>query len=238
MKDLLQLVWEALFLSDAPYTRMRDGPQPVLRGLLIVVLIAVVVALLGVIGATLEWASAPRLSDVQRVVLEEIQQMAWYRELQDNPEFVREFQQYFDMSWQYIPQMFGAGVGSAASRIITSPINMAIVWLLYGLLAHFFARLLGGRGTLAQTLGCTALASTPHLLNVVSFLPYVAVGGVVGTWTLLSRYVALKTAHQLSWGRALWATLLPYILTASLFALLAAIGVAGLFAFFASGGPQ
>lgn len=242
MKNLIRLAWEALFLSETPYAQMRDGPKPVPRGLLFVVLLAIILALVGLVGTTLEWASSPRMSDIRQVVLEEIQQMPWYQELQNEPEFVQQFQQYYDMGWEYFPQMSGAGIGNAALQIVVSPITTTIGWLLYGLLGHLFARLLGGRGSLAQTLGCTALAFTPRLLNLVSFLPYIAVGGVIGTWTLLSRYVALKTAHQLSWGRAMWATLLPYILAYVLVALLIliliAIGPAVATAFINTGGAQ
>ena len=33
----------------------------------------------------------------------------------------------------------------------------------------------------------------------------------MNTWQLILRYKALRTAHTLSWGRAFWATLLPFV---------------------------
>jgi hypothetical protein len=45
-------------------------------------------------------------------------------------------------------------------------------------------------------------------------------GGVLSTWQLLSRYKAVRSAHQLPWGSAIGATLLPYLL-AGLLAVLA-----------------
>jgi uncharacterized membrane protein len=56
------------------------------------------------------------------------------------------------------------------------------------------------------------------------------VGGVVGAWTLLCRYLAVKTCHKLSWGRALAAALLPTVVWILLVSLLACLGsaVAGL----------
>ena len=110
------------------------------------------------------------------------------------------------------PALFGApNIAQAAMNTILMPLGLGFVWLLYGVVAHLCARLMGGQGNLGQTLGCTALAIAPQLLNLVTFLPYVAVGGVVGAWTLLCRYVALKTCHRLTWNRALAATLLPYV---------------------------
>jgi hypothetical protein len=229
MKTLVRLVWEALFLSEAPYAEVRDGPQPVLRGLGIVVLVAVAVALVGVVGTTLEWATTPKMEDIQRIVLDGIKQMDWYQELQDNPEFVQQFQEQWELGWKIFPSLFGPNVGSAALNIVLLPLNLLFRWLLYGVVVYLFARLLRGEGSLGQTLGCTALAVAPQMLNLVSVLPYVVVG-IVGTWTLLCRYLAVKTCHKLSWGRALAATLLPtavWILLISLFACLGG-AVAGL----------
>jgi len=82
--------------------------------------------------------------------------------------------------------LFGApNPASAAVRIVTLPLWLVLIWLLYGVVAHLCARLLGGQGGLGQTLGRTALAVAPQLLNLATFLPYLVVGGVVGTWTLL-----------------------------------------------------
>ena len=54
MKTLIRLAWEALFLREAPYAEVRDVSNPVPRGLVLVVLVAVAVALVGLVGTTLE----------------------------------------------------------------------------------------------------------------------------------------------------------------------------------------
>ncbi len=217
MQDLVRNVVGAFFLGQAPYAEMSKDSNPALRGLGIVALVAVVVALVGLVGTTLEWATTPNMSDVQAAVLQGIQHMPWYQEL-DRDEFAR----WYDLGWRVFPYLFDApSIPIAASQIILLPLRLTLVWFLYGLIAYLCARLLGGQGGLGQTLGCTALAVAPQLLNVITFFPYLVVGGIVGTWTLLCRYVALKTCHRLSWGRALAATLLPYvayILVLSLFA--------------------
>ncbi|MBL7064462.1 MAG: YIP1 family protein [Anaerolineae bacterium] len=225
MKALIRLAWEALFLSEASYAEMRDVSNPVPRGLVIVVLIAVAVALVGLVGTTLEWATTPNLADIQRIVLQGIQQMPWYQELEGDPEFREMFRQQYELWWRIFPQMFGApSTAQAAMSIILVPLRLSLGWLLYGLIAYLFARLLGGQGSLGQTLGCTALAIAPQLLNLATFLPYVAVGGVVGAWTLLCRYVALKTCHRLTEGRALAATLLPHVAFLVLFSFAVCLG--------------
>ena len=235
MKTLIRLAWEALFLSEEPYAEMRDSTSAVPRGLAIVLLVGVAVALVGLVGATLEWATTPNLRDMQRVVLEGIQQMDWYKQLEPNPEFRRQFTQQFELGWRVFPTLFGAAnVGSAALRIVLLPLRLAVVWLLYGIVSHLFARVLGGQGSLVQTLGCSALAVAPQFLNLAAFFPYVIVGGAVGTWTLLCRYVALKTCHRFRWGRALAATLLPYVALAVVVSFFACLG--GVVASFIFGG--
>ncbi len=211
MKALIRMAWESLFLNEGTYAEMREGPSPALHGLGLVALIALAVALVGLVGTALEWATTPSMDAVRQVVLESIQEMPWYHDLQDDPEFQRQFRQWYELGWRIFPPLFGApDIRRAALSIILLPLGLVLSWFLYGVVAHLFARLLGGRGSLGQTLGCTALAVAPQLLNLATFLPYVVVGGAVGIWTLLCRYVALKVCHQLTWGRALAATLLPY----------------------------
>jgi len=237
MKELIRHVWEALFLNDEPFAEMCDRPQPALRGLSIVVVVAVAVALVGLVGTTLEWATSPRLADVQRVVLQGLKKMEWYQELVEaDPELRENFQHWFDLSWKILPPLLGApNIPRAALRIILLPLGLGIAWLVYGVLAYLFARLLGGRGGLGPTLGCTALAIAPQVLNLVTFFPYVALGGLVGTWTLLGRYLAVKTCHRLTWSRALVAALLPYMAFGVVTLCFACLGIAVLGAIFGGG---
>ena len=239
MKELIRLAWEALFLKEDPYAEMRDSPNAVVRGLALVALVAVAVALVGLVGTTLEWATTPNMGDMQRIVREGIQQMDWYKEMESNPQFREQFQQQFEMGWRIFPQVFGApSFARAGLRIVLLPLQLVLTWFLYGVVAHLFARMLGGQGNLGQTLGSTALAAAPQLLNLATFFPYLVVGGVVGTWMLLCRYVALKTCHRLRWGRALAATLLPYALLAVVVSIFACLGGVVGAMIFGGGTPQ
>jgi hypothetical protein len=236
MSELIRLTWDALFLSESPYSDMRESAKPALRGLGIVVILALTIALVGLIGTTLAWATSPSLADIQRVVLDSIQRMPWYLEMGDNPEFREQFMLWFETGWQVFPYVFGApSIASAAANIAILPLGWALIWLIYGLVAHLTAKILGGEGSLGQLLGCTALAFAPQMFKLATILPYIVVGGVVGTWSLLARYVALKTSHRLSSGRALVATLAPYILLSLVMIVIFTIG-GFVFAAFFSGG--
>mgnify|MGYP000209186353 CR=1 FL=1 len=226
--DLIRLAWEAVFLSEAPYLEVCEARNPALRGLTLVVIIALLIALAGLVGTALEWATTPNLRQVQQVVLQGIQKMPWYQELRrGDPQALEMFRRQFEWGWRIFPPLFGApDLRLAALGILLTPLSLGLIWLLYGIVAYLFARLLGGQGSLGETLGCTALAFGPYLLHLASFFPYLAVGGVVGTWALLCRYTALKTCHRLTWSRALAATLLPYVIYFVLAASFACLGIA------------
>jgi hypothetical protein len=220
------LVAGALFLRTDAYEEMREARSPFLTGLIIILVVGVIIALAALVGTALEWASTPDLGDIKDVVYEGLIQMPWYQQsLQMVPGYDQMFRQWYDLGWTMGLTFGDSSPGSALGNVILTPLGLIIAWLVYGLLAHLFARLLKGEATLSQTLGCTALAVAPQVLNLAELLPYVAVGGVVGTWTLICRYVALKQAHRFTWGRAFWATVLPLVTLLVLGLVLAAIGV-------------
>jgi hypothetical protein len=117
-------------------------------------------------------------------------------------------------------------LGSAALGIIGIPLGLVVRWLIYGLLAYVFARWLGGTGNLSQTLGVLALAVAPQALNLLTIIPFLQVGSIVAIWGVLCAYYGLKTAHGLSWTRAAWATLLPFILVVAVLILMGCLSAA------------
>ncbi len=87
-----------------------------------------------------------------------------------------------------------------------------------GIFTHLAARLLGGRGTIAEFLGLTALAYSPAILNVLTILLGVVdqstrllgVSGLIGivsllvtVWQVAIYTKAIAVAHQMSVGRSL-----------------------------------
>jgi hypothetical protein len=106
---------------------------------------------------------------------------------------------------------FQPTVLKSVGGLVLRPAAMVFAWLVFGVLAHASARMLSGTGSLGQTLGATALATAPQLLGAVHVLPYVQATGL-GIWSVICAFLALKSAHGLSPGRAFWATLIPLLL--------------------------
>ena len=222
----LQLGWKALLLREEAYEEMRTSASPVLRGFIIIVVVGVVVALFNLVGTGLELASMPDLGEIRDTVFFYMRQMPWWDELlREDPNALQQFEEWYNRGWDIFPQLFGAPtLGAAAGGIIGTPLGLVIRWLVYGLLAYVFARWLGGVGSLSETLGVLALAVAPQALAVLTIIPFVELGSLVAVWGVLCAYVGLKTAHNLSWGRAVWATLLPFLLVVAVLILFACIG--------------
>jgi len=204
------LVGRGLFLRTDAYEEMREAQNPFVEGLFVVLILGVIVAAASIIGSTLEWAATPDLASIQQAIYDGISGMPWFQELgQDiGPKFLGQFQTQWDWAWRWVNTFVPTPISSLAN-IITVPLRLILGWLVAGFLSHLFARWMGGEATLSETLGTTALAVAPQILNVAGLLPFAVVGGVVGTWSLICWYVAIKEAHQLSWGRSFWATMLP-----------------------------
>lgn len=215
------LLWDALFLQREAYARMRDDDNPFVEGLFVLVVLGVTLGLVGIVGATLEWASTPDIGAIRDAILPNLQQMPWWQFVEQDPQVQATWYQIWNGIWDASAAV-APSPASSLLGIITKPLALIAGWLTYGLLAFLFARLLGGVGTLNQTLGATALAAAPQLLNLLTVLPFVAVAGL-GAWTLLCNYMALRTVHGLSWGRSVAAALLPSVVLGLLLAMLAAV---------------
>ncbi|HNS03702.1 MAG TPA: YIP1 family protein [Anaerolineae bacterium] len=227
------LLWDALFLQRDAYARMRDDDNPFVEGLYVLAVLGVALGLVGVIGATLEWASSPNVAAIRDLILTNLQQMPWWQFMQQNPQAEATWYQIWNGIWDAV-QAMSPSPASSLLGIVTTPLGLIVVWLIYGLLAYLFARLLGGLGTLNQTLGATALAAAPQLLNLLAVLPFVAVFSL-GTWTLLCNYMALRTVHDLSWQRSVAAALLPSVVFVLLISLIAGVAAGALMMLLAGG---
>ena len=206
-----RLLVGALFLRDEAYAQMRDANRPFMKGLILILLVALLFSLAAIVGDTLESMTRPELSSLEEATWREMAEMPWFQEMgQRQPEMLERLRQQLEFGWQ-IARWLSPGPRRTALGLLINPLLLVIGWLIYGLWAHAFATTLGGRANLGQTYGCTALAVSPRLLSLITVLPYAAVGGVATTWSLVCNYLALKNAHRLSTGRAFWATILPLI---------------------------
>ncbi len=216
------LLWDALFLDRRAYARMGEDESPAKKGLVILIVLGLALGVAGFIGATLEWASSPSLEAIKETVYEINTQAPWWQFMTQQPEALEFYNQIWEQVWQIV-EIATPTPASSLSGLIARPIGLVLSWLIFGLVVHLFARLLGGSAALGQTLGATALASAPQLLGLLTALPFVVLAGI-GVWTFLCRYMAIRVVHELSWGRALWAVLLTFLAFILLMFILGLVG--------------
>jgi len=230
LQEITGLIGRGLFLEPSAYDEAADSDNPFVDGLFMVVIIGVVVAIAGAIGQAIMWAMTPDLGEIKQIVYEGLLQSPLFEMMRENAIAFDMFQQNYDMGWQ-IAEFLNPSFGGVFAGLILGPLALIIGWLWFAIIAHAVAKLLGGNGSLSETMGATALATAPALLNVFGVIPTIAVAAV-GIWMFLARYIAVRRVHEnLSWARSLIAVISPMIVSMILFILfggLAAI-VAGLF---------
>ncbi len=226
ISESITLLWEALFLQPEPYASIRDQENPARKGLVILIILGLLLALAAFIGTIFAWASSPDINSIQEVVLRNLQQMSWWAILEEIPEARAMWLQIWDSVWQFVRFMNPTPAAGLAGFIF-QPLSLIISWVIFGLVAHVIARIFGGQGGLGQTLGTTSLAAAPQLLGLFNVLPFIVLTGI-SIWSLVARYMAIRVTHDLSWGRALWVTVLT---TLVIFLLLFFLVSAGVIAF-------
>ncbi len=105
-----------------------------------------------------------------------------------------------------------------AGDFLSTPWGRMARWMGYTLLVLLVAKLLGGRATLPQMLGATAVYIIPHILGIFSFIP--CLGGLLGLmamlWGIAIYIKAVAVANDFSAGRAATATVIPAVVFAAL----------------------
>lgn len=220
-----RLLGQALTLEPDPFVEMADDDNPWIEGLFFVFVIGLSVAAAQLVGGILLTASLPHPDAVLEALVAALRQgLATPAQQAGAEEMVRQ-------SWPWI--LAGLNYGSGWTRLLTlisTPLSFILQWLVFGLLCHGTARMLGGSASLNQSLGVVALSMAPRLLLVVSAVPFAAVGGLLlHVWGVLIAYRGLEVAHDLPPKRAAGAVLMPLAL-ALLVALAAGTAVALLFA--------
>ena len=96
------LLWNALFLEAQAYAAMRDEESPIKKGLVILIILGLALAVAGIVGATLEWASGPSVDDLQETIWELNQQAPWWGDIESQPEAIEMFEEIWDQVWQIV----------------------------------------------------------------------------------------------------------------------------------------
>lgn len=212
----LRLALDAILLKEAAFRELLQSGAPLRRGLTILIGALLVAAVGQALGTVLDVATSPPWERVQAVVTNQIGQLPAVQELMRDPEAAPVFKAMLRAVFRFL-RFVTPSWGGALASLCLSPVLGLIGWGVYGVLSQALARLMGGRAPTSHFLGALALAYAPMLLRAANLLPGTApVNGVVAWWVLATSYLAVKTAHDLSWARSLGAILLPRVVVALL----------------------
>jgi hypothetical protein len=206
-----ELIGKALVLEPEPFVTMVDDDNPWAEGLFLVVSIGVVVGVAQLIGTLLEAASLPPAPAVEEALAQGWRQLVATAIAGGDP---TTGEMWIRQIWGQVASMAGF-LGPADGwrlllQVVLSPLGLVVQWLAASLITYGFCRLLGGSGTLNQTLGATALMTAPYVLCLLGAVPFVSVSSLLlATWSLLILYRSLEVAHELPWPRAMAAALAP-----------------------------
>lgn len=260
MATWMRTLWNGLLFRDEAFTGLRDRRDAFLQGFLIIVIIAWVIGVPALIGdlakglrpnaieAELDQAMSeidlviqqmqPFIGDTREMdaVMAQIKENMRFgfniaQQVEDLPRILpKPINTFFEQVGEWISQPFTVGGFPLAAVALGT-------WLGYGIWVMLFAKLLGGRGTLAGFFGVTALYAVPHLLSFFAFIPIL--GGILGLiayfWGLAIYVKGTASSHQMSLERSLLAVFLPLLLIV-LLVFIGAFGLAAILMISMAGG--
>jgi hypothetical protein len=248
--SILQMIGHSLLLRTTSFVAMREREDVFQRGLLFLVSVSLVV------GAV---SSATGLvSDMQTFPLADAfdQARAGFAQAMEQakgttsipPEAEQQIEGYFEVGMMMAQEIAELPVRltqpavhilKAVGRLLSSPFSWLGGWMFYTLLVAIAAHLMGGRASVQEMLGLTALHAAPYLLGTVppllGLIPVAGptlelfVGGLLGVaawiWSGVIYVAATAVASRFDWSRGLLAVLAPVLLLTTI-ALMG--GIAGL----------
>jgi hypothetical protein len=247
MKAWLRDILDALLLRSTALARVAARPDAFLRGLLVILAVALLAGLPTAVSGVIAGFGPPAViepSELQGDLTESLTTIQpWLRssgvpeamldqilgQIEDKVllagSIISQVQRADTIFPRPLAQGFTALGGWFSQPFANSPWPLATptlaTWLGYGVWVMLAAKLLGGRGTLHGFFGATAFFAAPYVLTIFSRVP--VLGGILGVvacvWGLVIYIAATAASHRLSLGRAVLAVFLPVI------ALLAVVAV-------------
>jgi hypothetical protein len=232
MRELLKLAWDALLFRHEAYTQHVARADVLKRGLTILVLVTLLAGvaslIVDVVGDLRPKSVEARLEEAEQAIREFVTSLRTMRQFSDvPPEFERKVTTYMRaavrMSFRIeaLPTRLPKPLGRVLRDLgafLSLPFSRLAGWIGYGIWVLLVAKLLGGRATVSQMLGATALYAVPHVLDILG--PVQCLGGVLGlvatVWGIAIYVKALAVANDFSVGRAVAATVLPALILATL----------------------
>jgi len=241
MREILQLCRGALLLDTQTFMELKASRDVFKKGVTLIVTISLVVGIVGSAVGFIREATAPppevRFGEMKQGVNRALDMMQSFGGPPLDPKVRRMIQGYMEAGFRIgsrianIPTPLPSPareVFRAVGRAISSPFRRMSLWMFYGLLALVIAKILGGRATIQQMLGCTSLYVVPHILDAFSFVPCLGamLSLIAFVWGIIIYIKGVAVANDFGYGKAILAFLLPLLVPIFLLLVLAIVVIA------------
>lgn len=218
--EMLQLARGALFLDTQTFVAQREARDTFRKGVLLVVVITLLAGSLSFVVSTVEGFLTPRWDARREKVEDQISRVFEFLPFEMDTKTERmitgSIEAGLDIGFEIaqlptpLPRPLKAFL-QALGGWITAPLLRLGGWMGYAFWVLLVAKLLGGRATLSQMLGCTALYVAPQILTILQVIPCLGpvLGFVAFVWGVVIYVKATAVANELSLGRALLSAILP-----------------------------
>jgi hypothetical protein len=243
MMTWLRDVLDAVLLRGAAFARIVARPDAFLRGLLVILAVALVAGLPTLVIDLVRGFEPPATIEPSEL-RPSVDLVPWLRTMGVPDAIAQQMVDGMDENALLgatiasqvqglpttLPRPLAQGMASIgrwlSQPFAPSPIPLVAAslatWLGYGIWVMLAAKLLGGRGTLAGFFGATGFFAAPHILSIFGRVP--VAGGILAAvgvlWGLVIYVLATAVSHRLSAGRAVVAVFAPLIVLLLLGALM------------------
>ena len=230
--EMLQLARGALFLDTQTFAAQREDRDAFRKGVLLVVIITLLAGSLSFIVSTVKGFLPPKWDAQREEVEDQISQVFKFlpfdMDAKTEGMILGSIEAGLDIGFEIaqLPAPLPRPVKDFLQALggwITAPLLRLGGWMGYAFWVLLVAKLLGGRATLSQMLGCTALYVAPQILTILQVISCLGpiLGFVAFVWGLVIYVKATAVANELSSGRALLAVILPAAVLIGLVSLVA-----------------
>jgi len=225
VKELLGSVWDAMLFKSEAYERHIARSDVLKRGLLLIVVVTLLAGLLSFAIDLVRDMIPKSIEERRQAIWESIENPLQFMGPAGSdllpPEYRKQLPDIMagveiGLEIEALPTplpRFFVKLFENGGAFLSLPFSRLGGWMWYALWVLLAAKLLGGRATLPQMLGGTALFIAPHILDLFGFIP--CLGGLLGLvaalWGIAIYVKAVATANEFGVGRAVVATLLPIV---------------------------
>lgn len=221
---MMELLNGALTLNQQMMLKLRESPQVVRRGMLVLLLVGLLVGAVQSISAMIaEPSPDEQISALRTQIDESLRQQALIANSDAEREAIRLLNENKEpllnlvRSLLVLPTPLPQPVGSVLQALgffVSTPLRY-LGWLaLVVALTQLAAHQLGGQGSLQQMLGLGALSVAPHALDALVIVPVIGPVFAMAAWGwgLVILVIATGVVHKFDSQRAAVAVLLyPFI---------------------------